>query len=241
MLTRGVPAGGRLANRRLVAILSAALLLGACRSAYYDALETVGYHKRDLLVSRVESARDTQDAAKRQFQSALKEFSAVIGFDGGDLERLYDDLDREYTRSDEAAAAVTERIDAVENVAEALFAEWQDELDEYSSDSLRRNSQHQLEDTRTRYARLIGAMRRAEAKTEPVLAAFRDQVLALKHNLNAQAIASLQNELTAVETDIEALIREMEASIKEADAFLNAMQAEGGARTGALRTGVTNL
>ncbi|HUO82189.1 MAG TPA: DUF2959 domain-containing protein [Gammaproteobacteria bacterium] len=218
---------------RTATVLTATLLLGACRSAYYDALETVGYHKRDLLVSRVESARDAQDTAKRQFESALEEFSAVIGFDGGDLERRYEDLEREHARSESAADAVTERINSVENVAEALFAEWQQELDEYNSDALRRNSQRQLEETRARYARLIRAMRGADAKTEPVLTAFRDTVLALKHNLNAQAIASLQSELNAVETDVEALIREMEASIREADAFLDAMQAERGSRTGA--------
>ncbi|MBA3564943.1 MAG: DUF2959 domain-containing protein [Gammaproteobacteria bacterium] len=205
-------------------ILVAALVLGACQSAYYNTLEAVGYHKRDLLVDRVEAARDAQQSAKTQFQSALEEFSAVIHFDGGELERQYEKLNHEYELSEAEAEAVTERIDSVENVAEALFEEWDDELDEYSNDGLRRNSERQLEETRERYGQLIEAMRRAEATTGPVLAAFRDQVLALKHNLNAQAIAALQNELVAVETDVAALIREMEASIREADAFLNAME-----------------
>ena len=44
-----------------------------------------------------------------------------------------------------------------------------------------------------------------------------------EHNLNAQAVASLRDELTSVETDISALIREMEASIREADAFISAI------------------
>ena len=64
------------------------------------------------------------------------------------------------------------------------------------------------------------AMHRAEAKIEPVLTPLRDQVLFLKHNLNAQAIASLQSELGRVEGDVSALIREMEAAIREADAFI---------------------
>ena len=69
-------------------------------------------------------------------------------------------------------------------------------------------------------------MKRAESKIEPVLSAFRDQVLFLKHNLNAQAIASLQNELTSVEADIASLIKEMEASIAEADVFIKTMTKE---------------
>ena len=69
-------------------------------------------------------------------------------------------------------------------------------------------------------------MKRAESKIDPVLLAFRDQVLFLKHNLNAQAIASLHDELASVEADIALLIKEMEASITEADAFIKAMANE---------------
>jgi hypothetical protein len=81
-----------------------------------------------------------------------------------------------------------------------------------------------LRDTKKKYTQLIGAMKRAERKTDPVLAAFQDQVLYLKHNLNAQAIASLQSELASIETDVAKLIKEMEASIKEADLFISSME-----------------
>ena len=73
-------------------------------------------------------------------------------------------------------------------------------------------------------------MKRAATTMTPVLAAFRDQVLFLKHNLNAQAIAAVQRALVTVETDIAALIRAMEAAIAEADAFLKATQADAGRR-----------
>jgi hypothetical protein len=63
-------------------------------------------------------------------------------------------------------------------------------------------------------------MRLAEERMEPVLAAFRDQVLALKHNLNAQAIASLRDERTVVEADIADLIEQMNDAIRKAEAFL---------------------
>ena len=55
---------------------------------------------------------------------------------------------------------------------------------------------------------------------DPVLAKFKDQVLFLKHNLNAQAISSLKGELVSVEGNVELLIKELNASIKEADAFI---------------------
>ncbi len=48
-------------------------------------------------------------------------------------------------------------------------------------------------------------------------------MLFLKHNLNAQAISSLQDEFASVKADIALLVREMEVSIAEADAFIKAM------------------
>ena len=66
-------------------------------------------------------------------------------------------------------------------------------------------------------------MWRAENRIHPVLDAFRDQVLFLKHNLNARAISSLRNELDAIESDTAVLIREMEVAIAESNAFIERM------------------
>ena len=67
------------------------------------------------------------------------------------------------------------------------------------------------------------AMRNAESKIEPVLVPFRDQVLFLKHNLNARAITSLQNELVSIQSDVSLLIQEMEKSINEANTFIDSL------------------
>ena len=199
------------------------LMLG-CESTYYKTMETIGYHKRDIMVGRVQDARDAQEEAKDQFASALEQFSTVLNFQGGDLEEKYDQLKSEYEASEEKAQAVRLRIDEVENVAEDLFVEWQEELDQYTSSSLRKSSARKLAETKRQYAKLIGAMKRAERKIDPVLNAFRDQVLYLKHNLNARAIASLQSELVSIESDVARLISEMEVSIKEANSFIASMQ-----------------
>ncbi len=210
-------------SRPMLLLLLVMLVLSGCQAAYFNTMEKFGYHKRDILVSRVEDARDSQYEAKDQFRSALERFSEVTGFKGGSLEEKYNQLNEEYLRSKEKSEAVSRRITSVEDVAEALFEEWEEELNQYNSDSLRRSSRQKLDQTRSRYRQLIGAMKKAEAKIAPVLTTFNDQVLFLKHNLNAQAITSLREEQASVETDVSALIREMETSIREADAFISAM------------------
>lgn len=210
-----------------VLVITCLAVLAGCSSAYYGTLEKVGIHKRDLMVDRVEDARDAQEDAKEQFQTALEQFTSVVEFKGGDLEKKYNILNDTYEECEKKADAVRKRIGKVEDVSEALFDEWEDELDLYSSPRLREDSRKKLDQTRRDYNRLIKAMKRAEKKIQPVLVAFRDQVLYLKHNLNAQAISSLKNELVNIEDNVAGLVSEMEASIKEAEEFIEALRAEG--------------
>ncbi len=205
------------------------LLFGAgCKSAYdaayYRTMEAFGKEKRDLLVDRVEEARDSQKEAQEQFKSALEAFSEVVGFEGGELEALYDRLNTQYERSQMRAEEVRDEIKEVEDVGEALFKEWEEELEEYSDPDLRRASEEQRRATRRRFDALVTVMRRAEAKMPPVLEAFQDQVLYLKHNLNARAVAALEGKAATLEGDIARLIEEMEASIEEANRFIDEMQ-----------------
>lgn len=220
---------GRAAVLAALVAGGAAWAMGGCSSTRIALAEQFGYAKREQLVSRVEEARDGQVEAKQQFESALAEFLAVTDQKGtlGDLESRYDTLKSAYAKSESKAKTVSDRIDRVEAVAAALFKEWDAELKQYSSDALRSASAQQLRETRARYDRLVGAMRAAESKMKPVLAAFNDQVLYLKHNLNARAIAALQGTAGEIERDVGGLIREMESSIAEANTFIEQMEAAG--------------
>ena len=199
------------------------LTTAGCQDVYYKTMEGFGVHKRDILVDRVEDARDAQEQTKEQFQTALEKFTEVANFDGGDLEVKYNQLKHEFDVSKSKAKAMRDKINKVEEVAEALFKEWNEELDQYASQKLKLASERKMAQTRRNYDDLIAAMRKAETKVDPVLTAFSDHVLFLKHNLNAKAISSLQEELGSIESDIASLIADMNSSIAEADAFIKQM------------------
>lgn len=209
--------------KKLLPVMALLILVG-CSSAYYGAMEKFGVYKRDILVSRVEAARNSQEAAKKQFNSALEQFASVVSYNGGDLEAQYKKLDAEYKDSKAAADEIHERIQSIEKVSKDLFKEWEKELDEYSNSSLRSESAAQLRTTKREYRTLIAAMKKAESKIPPVLSVFRDQVLYLKHNLNARAISALKSEYGTIKTDVARLVREMEASINEANQFIAKMK-----------------
>lgn len=211
---------------RKTVILTGLVFCMGCQTAYYNTMEALGHPKRELLVSRVQDARDSQKEAKEQFTSALEQFSSVVNFKGGELEEKYSQLSDQYDLCKGKADKVNKRVADVKSVANALFKEWKNELDEYTSPQLRRVSEVKLEKTRENYEKMIEKMDKARLSIDPVLSALYDQVLFLKHNLNAQAIVSLKDELLWVERNTDSLVKEMEASIEEANRFIGSMQIE---------------
>jgi len=199
------------------------LFVSGCTSTYYSAMEKVGIHKRDIMVDRVEDARDSQADAQKQFKSALEQFDSVVKLQETDLKKAYDKLSSGYENSLEAAKEVSGSIDKVESVADDLFDEWQKELKQYQNKELRNSSRQKLQTTQKRYKEMLTSMHRAEASMEPVLKIFHDNVLYLKHNLNAQAIGSLQSEFADLKGQIDVLIQEMNAAIKSSNAFIAEM------------------
>jgi chromosome segregation ATPase len=184
-----------------------------------------GIAKREQLVDRVEEARDAQGEAKEQFASALDEFLAITNQQGGDLEKRYKALQKEFDRSKSRASDVRTRIDKVEAVGNSLFREWESDNAKIGSAALRGQAEQQRAGSRTTFDSMVRAMRDAEGKMDPVLAAFQDQVLFLKSNLNAAAISGLQGEASRIQGDVARLVQDMQASIDEANRFIEQMNA----------------
>ncbi|ADT67145.1 MAG: hypothetical protein ACI9H9_002967 [Pseudoalteromonas tetraodonis] len=204
-------------------ILALMLMLSGCQSAYYSAMEKVGVHKRDILIDRVEETKDSQQESQQEFQSALERLTTLINFDGGELQDAYNQLNDDYESSLQAANEVSSNINKVEDVAEALFDEWNDELEQYKSASLKRESSKKLAATQRQFDQLLRSMRSAESKMEPVLSSLKDNVLYLKHNLNAQAVAAIKGEFTNLKRDIQLLMNDMNKSIEDSNKFIEQM------------------
>lgn len=213
--------------RRLGNILGIAIVLLSvmgCRTAYYNTMEKFGVYKRDILKTNVEEARDEQKKAAEQFKDALTRLRELYGSPGGDLEKVYDKLQADFNKSKARADAVKQRISKVETVSSDLFKEWQQEITTMQNAKLAADSREKLRETQEKYESLHTAMKRAEASMDPVLTQFHDQVLYLKHNLNAAAIGALRGETMDIEKEIQRLIGDMNASIQEADRFIQGLK-----------------
>lgn len=203
-----------------LSLAAAMVLLSSCSTAYYAAMEKVGVHKRDILIDRVEDARDAQLRGQQEFKDALDQLSQLIGFHGGNLQQRYEALNSQYEDSKKAATEVSERINKVELVAFDLFNEWEEELKQYQNKKLRADSKRQLLETKRQFDALVKVMRRAESKMPPVLRVLQDNVLYLKHNLNAKAVGAISGEFSLLQQDVELLLQEMNRAIADSNQFI---------------------
>jgi hypothetical protein len=198
--------------------------LSACSSVQYAALEKVGIHKRDILVDGVEDARDAQSETREQLITAYEELSALIGHDGGELEEKYERLRKEVERSQDLTDELDEHLSDIDRVSEDLFDEWESELDLYNSATLRAEQAKKLALSRQQFSTMRDRMQTARDRVDPVMAVLSDNVLFLKHSLNAQALDALRGQATLLEGQVDALIRDMQLAIEEADAFIARMR-----------------
>jgi Protein of unknown function (DUF2959) len=201
------------------------LLLAGCKSTYYKAMQTLGKEKRDILVARIKDAKKDQDQTKQKLQTTMESFQALTGFKGGSLEKSYNRLNSDYDSASSQAGKLHDKIQSIDQVSNDLFKEWQGEINAMDNAKLKSQDTVMLRNAKGRQATYMRAMRRTEDQITPVLKAFHDQVLFLKHNLNARAIGSLKNTSAGLQSDVADLVQSIDASSREADKLISSLAA----------------
>lgn len=210
--------------RCLIVCVLTVIVSSGCSSVYYDTMEKFGVHKRDLLVDRIEDGREAQAVGQKQFEDALTVFKQVVKVENSDVEAMYKRMNKAYINSRDASEDIHQSISDIEKVADDLFDEWQTEIEQYSNARLKQDSEQKLRDTKSRYRTMMAVLKKSESKLSPILTVMYDQVLYLKHNLNAHAIGSIKNEVIKIDRDIVELLAVMDDSIREAEAFISSIQ-----------------
>ena len=208
-----------------IPLLVVTLLLVGCESAYYKAMRTLGKEKRDILVQRIKDAKNDQDQTRQKLQTTMESFQALTGFQGGSLEKSYQRLNSDYESASSQAAKLHDKIQSIDQVSNDLFKEWQGEISAMDNGKLKSQDTIMLRNAKTRQATYMRAMRRTEDQITPVFKAFHDQVLFLKHNLNARAIGSLKNTSAGLQSDVAGLVQSIDASSQEADKLISSLSA----------------
>lgn len=196
-----------------------------CSRIYYASMEKLGKEKRDILVKRIVEGKKDQEEAREQIKTTMEAFKELTGFEGGNLEKVYQQLNSEYESARKRANDLSSRIKSIDQVAGNMFNEWNKEIGEMRDPALKNQSRAMLKDAQIRHQQYMAAMHATERKMEPVVHAFYDQVTFLKHNLNARAIRSLKTTVTKLDRQVESLVQDIEVSMKHSDTFVQSLLA----------------
>lgn len=203
-----------------ICVLLIFLCFTGCNKLYYATWEALGKQKRDLLREQVEDLTQDQEDVNQEFSDALSKLRSLYGSPPSGLAQAYDQLQKDYDQAKSKSEALSYRIDKVVTVAHDLFTEWEDEISKLKTPKYREDSRRKLKITRQKFAKLETSMRKAEKDIPPVLASLEEQVIYLKHNLNAQALGNVQGEVKAIEGDLKTLSLSIHKSISESQNFI---------------------
>jgi sugar-specific transcriptional regulator TrmB len=208
-------------------ILSAIMLTGlGCGQAYDTTLETFGKSKKDTLIDRIAAARDAQAQAKEQFAIALDEFREIAGYRGTLLDEKYKEIKSQYERCQSQTNAVENRLSEVRRAAKSFFRQWEDEMETFTSSTARRSSEEKYRLMQSRCDGVMNAMDRVCDKFYPALAAYKDQVLLIKHVVNSQGELGSGGELAIAEREISVLTLAIDRAMSQADTFIREARLE---------------
>lgn len=191
----------------------------AVRDATYSGYEMIGLQKRDLLKRDIARTREDQKEAGESLENALEKLRRLYAVPESQLSGQYREVKNAFDRAESKTKDVRSSHEKMQTVARDLFREWENEIAEIQTPDLKSKSRAKLEASKTKFAELDRSLDAAESKIDPVLIKLKDHVLYLKHNLNAESLASLKTERDRIGREIDGLLRDLKNAVARAESF----------------------
>ena len=174
------------------------------------------------LVECVHAAGVEVDDARGDFAEVFRLYQRLTAPQAAELEDLSETFEDALETCQDRAKHLTKRLDAVQRENDELVQDWQAELQQFSGETMRKKSESMLQETHGRSKRVLDALTRVQDRMQPVVLKLQDYALFFHHNLNARAIATLQDTYKDFDAEFRALESEFGKARQEVDAFLEA-------------------
>lgn len=208
---------------KFLIILLSFSLFSSCSTVYYNLWETLGKEKRDLLEMNMQSANEDQEDIEKEYKDSLDRIRKKYSFKEGELEQTYDRLSDDYEDIKNKQDDFSEKLKLISDIAYDLFDEWKKEARALDNKTYKRNSLRKLSSTKSSFSAVLANMKKVESRSSRILKKFHDQVIYIKHNLNAKIVGNLRTELNLLESEMTELIKEIQASRVQATKFISTL------------------
>jgi len=206
---------------RALALVTVTLLAGGCKAFGGSFLLFGGSHTpQEDLVSKARAAERESVETREDFAAAFLSYQRLTAPQALELEKLCDEFEDAVDACENRSEDLDDRIETIRREKEELVKDWTEELEHFTSDAVRKKSAVQMQETDARAQRLLDALEKLQGRMKPVLLKLQDYRLFFDHNLNARAIATLQDTYKEFDAECKALESEIGKAQGEIAAFL---------------------
>jgi len=176
----------------IIAILAAATLV-ACGSP----LKTEGPKKVDDLVGAIEQVYVESELCREKSAVAMDRLQVIAAaeFKEGDAALAYAEFVQALSESQNQAEVMKATIGPMKLAAEPIFATWEADMKQFSSESMRERSLERLEKTRARFDAIVQNAEATQEKYDVLNKGMQDHALFLHNDLNAGALSVIQEDV----------------------------------------------
>jgi hypothetical protein len=208
-----------LPNAALLALL---VLSSACQSTGRSSFLLFGGsdQPQDRLVESVADAREVTTDAHAEFQAAFELYQRLTSPQAVGLVDLSEDFADAVESCQESSEDLAQSLDEVRTESTHLIEGWNAELAGFANDAMRKKSAAMMQDTEDRSGRITASLERLQERMQPVLLKLQDYGLFFHHNLNARALATLEDTYKDFDAEFRALTSEFDKAEREFETFL---------------------
>ncbi len=171
-------------------------------------------------VKSVEKARGT-------LQQTLDLYNSIVNGEAKNVESSYKKLTQNTKEIEKASTSIRKQIDTMSKNAEKLFAGWEEQIGQFTSENLKATSQQQLDDAKQRYKAIKDSAAGAKEIYDPFIANLNEQIMFMGRNLSPDALAALGDEATKLNEQATALMEQVDGFLEVAHENQQAMATGG--------------
>jgi signal transduction protein with GAF and PtsI domain len=177
--------------------------------------QTGGSKDTKKLKSKVEEAHKSVAEAENQVKETMTLYNSLFEEEADKPESTYKKLSKAVEDCDKVAKDARKSVDSMREDLTKFFGTWEEEIEKYSSDAMKQQSQDRLAAVKGKFDRFNTALNEASELYAPFIASLRDQVLFLGRDLSPEALSALQGEATKLNEDVAKLYVKVDEALND--------------------------
>jgi hypothetical protein len=176
------------------------------------ALGQAGSKESQKFLEYSEDASESVADMRSRLEKTIAYYNDLVLGTAKKPESTYKDLNKSLGKTEKLADKVRGQVDKMQGQSAKVFSAWEEELEGYQSEDMRRLAAERLEVTKQRYDQMIERMTAAAAAYDPLITSLRDQALFMGRDLSPEAMGTLAKsaeELNQLAEELYARIAEL--------------------------------